>query len=115
MRGRSTSTAGSGSTVSSASRQRRARASTFQAGSRSPSGRFTSGLVLYAFGITELLAILLALHLGSVFAFFVLMPHSKMAHRVYHLAALVRGAQVRLPRFNVPDPLDLADRGPCSS
>ena len=35
---------------------------------------------------------LLALHLGSVLAFFLLTPYSKMAHGFYRLAALVREA-----------------------
>lgn len=48
----------------------------------------TSGLVLYALGSTALMPSLLALHLGSVLAFFLLMPFSKMAHGFYRLAAL---------------------------
>ena len=38
---------------------------------------------------------LLALHLGSVFAFFLLTPYSKMAHGFYRLAALVKEAQLQ--------------------
>ena len=52
----------------------------------------TSGLVLYALGSTGLMPALLALHLGSVLAFFLLTPYSKMAHGFYRLAALVREA-----------------------
>mgnify|MGYP002700314259 CR=1 FL=1 len=52
-----------------------------------------SGLALYALGQTELMPILLALHLGAVLAFFLLMPFSKMAHGFYRLAALVRDSQ----------------------
>ena len=51
-----------------------------------------SGLVLYALGSTALMPALLALHLGSVLAFFLLTPYSKMAHGFYRLAALVREA-----------------------
>jgi citrate/tricarballylate utilization protein len=48
----------------------------------------TSGLVLYAFGTSSWLSELLALHLGTVLAFFVLMPYTKMVHGFYRLAAL---------------------------
>ena len=36
---------------------------------------------------------ILALHLGAVLGFFLLMPYSKMAHGFYRLAALIRDAQ----------------------
>ncbi|GAB5449325.1 tricarballylate utilization 4Fe-4S protein TcuB [Gymnodinialimonas sp.] len=52
-----------------------------------------SGLVLYALGQTTLMPALLALHLGAVLAFFLLMPYTKMAHGFYRMAALVRDAQ----------------------
>ncbi|MGB0505043.1 MAG: tricarballylate utilization 4Fe-4S protein TcuB [Pikeienuella sp.] len=52
-----------------------------------------SGLALYALGGTALMSVLLALHLGSVLSFFLLMPFSKMAHSFYRMAALVRDAQ----------------------
>jgi len=52
-----------------------------------------SGLVLYGLGGTTLMPVLLALHLGSVLAFFLLTPYTKMAHGFYRLAALVRDAQ----------------------
>jgi citrate/tricarballylate utilization protein len=52
-----------------------------------------SGLVLYAGGQSVLMPTLLALHLGAVMAFFVLMPFTKMVHGFYRLAALVRDAQ----------------------
>lgn len=48
-----------------------------------------SGLLLYALGGTPAMPPLLALHLGSVLAFFLLTPFSKMAHGVYRLAALI--------------------------
>ncbi len=53
----------------------------------------TSGLALYVFGNTPLLASLLAIHLGSVFCFFLLMPYSKMVHGFYRLASLIRDEQ----------------------
>ena len=52
-----------------------------------------SGLLLYALGSTGLMPLMLAVHLGSVLAFFLLIPFSKMAHGFYRLAALVRDAQ----------------------
>ncbi|MEZ5751767.1 MAG: tricarballylate utilization 4Fe-4S protein TcuB [Paracoccaceae bacterium] len=52
-----------------------------------------TGLALYALGQTPLMPTLLALHLGSVLAFFLLTPYSKMAHGFYRMAALVRDAQ----------------------
>lgn len=53
-----------------------------------------SGLALYGFGSlgTGVLTALLGLHLGSVLAFFLLLPFSKMVHGFYRLAALVRDA-----------------------
>lgn len=51
-----------------------------------------SGLALYWLGSTAAMPALLALHLGSVLAFFVLSPFSKMAHGVYRMAALVAEA-----------------------
>nr|WP_171229214.1 tricarballylate utilization 4Fe-4S protein TcuB [Ruegeria sp. HKCCA4008] len=52
-----------------------------------------SGLVLYAFGLSAVMPALLAVHLGSVLAFFLLTPYTKMAHGFYRVAALVRDAQ----------------------
>ena len=54
-----------------------------------------SGLALWAATGTALVAPLLALHLGSVFAFFLLMPYSKMVHGFFRFAALVRDAQLK--------------------
>lgn len=51
-----------------------------------------SGLALYGFGETAWLPGLLALHLGAVLAFFLLMPYSKMVHGFFRLAALARDA-----------------------
>lgn len=52
-----------------------------------------SGLILYALGSTAVMPTILALHLGAVLSFFLLMPYTKMAHGFYRLAALVRDAQ----------------------
>jgi len=53
----------------------------------------TTGLVLYALAESDWLPELLAIHLGSVLAFFLLTPYSKMMHGFYRLAALLRDAQ----------------------
>lgn len=54
----------------------------------------TSGLALYLLGgVTSLSGELLAVHLGLVMTFFLLMPYSKMAHGFFRLAALIRDAQ----------------------
>lgn len=50
----------------------------------------TSGLVLYVWGGSGYLDALLSIHLGSVFAFFLLTPYSKMAHGFYRLTALIK-------------------------
>ncbi|HSF64019.1 MAG TPA: tricarballylate utilization 4Fe-4S protein TcuB [Paracoccaceae bacterium] len=52
-----------------------------------------TGLILYAATGTALVQPLLALHLGVVLAFFLLIPYSKMAHGFYRMAALLREAQ----------------------
>jgi citrate/tricarballylate utilization protein len=52
-----------------------------------------SGLVLYTLSSTALMPALLAIHLGSVLTFFLLVPYTKMAHGFYRLAALIRDAQ----------------------
>ncbi len=57
-----------------------------------------SGLVLYAATGTAGVPILLAVHLGSVLAFFLLMPFSKMVHGFYRFAALAAEAQRAEPR-----------------
>ena len=57
-----------------------------------------SGLALYWLGDTAWLRALLALHLGAVLAFFLLMPYSKMVHGFYRLAALARDAADRRGR-----------------
>lgn len=52
----------------------------------------TSGLALYALRDSTYVSLLLSFHLGSVFAFFIVTPYSKMAHGFYRLAALARDA-----------------------
>jgi citrate/tricarballylate utilization protein len=52
-----------------------------------------SGLALYYLRDTAAMEALLAVHLGAVLAFFLLMPYSKMAHGFYRLAALIRDEQ----------------------
>ena len=54
-----------------------------------------SGLALYAATGTGAVKILLAFHLGSVLAFFLLIPFTKMAHAPFRLAALLRDASAR--------------------
>lgn len=55
----------------------------------------STGLALYALAESPWLPALLALHLGTVLAFFLLMPFSKMVHGFYRLAALIRNEQVK--------------------
>lgn len=53
-----------------------------------------SGLALYALRGGPFLTELLALHLGAVLAFFLLMPFSKMAHGLYRIVALTKDVQI---------------------
>lgn len=48
-----------------------------------------TGLALYAATGTGAVPLLLAIHLGFVLAFFLLLPYSKMVHGFYRLAALI--------------------------
>jgi citrate/tricarballylate utilization protein len=56
-----------------------------------------TGLLLYWMGDSTWLPELLAIHLGAVFAFFLLMPYSKMLHGFYRLAALLHEEQKKNP------------------
>ncbi len=51
-----------------------------------------SGLALYWFGESGWLTELLVFHLGTVLAFIVLTPYTKMVHGFYRLAALIKNA-----------------------
>jgi citrate/tricarballylate utilization protein len=52
-----------------------------------------TGLLLLAIRHTGAMGIMLALHLGLVFAFFLAMPYSKMVHGIYRGIALLRHAK----------------------
>ena len=60
-----------------------------------------SGLVLYVLGSTALMPALMAIHLGSVLAFFLLTPFTKLAHGFYRLTALIRDAQRKRPADSI--------------
>ncbi|CAH2601243.1 Citrate utilization protein B [Rhodovastum atsumiense] len=74
-----------------------------------------SGMALVVLRHTALLGPLLALHLGVVFALFVMLPYGKFVHGIYRFVALIRYAQERTPiRQNVPA-LSRPDRPPSVS
>jgi citrate/tricarballylate utilization protein len=54
-----------------------------------------TGLVLLAVRATGAMGLALAIHLGFVLAFFLVLPYSKMVHGVYRSAALLRRAMER--------------------
>jgi citrate/tricarballylate utilization protein len=54
-----------------------------------------SGIALLVFRSTSAMGVLLALHLGIVFALFLTMPYGRFVHGIYRLAALVRFAAER--------------------
>jgi len=54
-----------------------------------------TGLALLALRETPAMGVLLALHLGVVFAFFVTMPYGKFVHGIHRFAALLRAARER--------------------
>jgi citrate/tricarballylate utilization protein len=51
-----------------------------------------TGLALHGLRATPAMGMMLALHLGVVFGFFVAMPYGKFVHGIYRLAALTRFA-----------------------
>lgn len=51
-----------------------------------------TGLLLLALRDTSAMGVLLAVHLGVIFAFFALLPYSTFVHGLYRSAALVRNA-----------------------
>lgn len=52
----------------------------------------STGLLLTVLRSTPAMGLLLAIHLGVVFAFFVMMPYGKFVHGIYRFAALMRHA-----------------------
>ena len=52
----------------------------------------TTGLALLALRETSLMGLMLAIHLGVVYAFFLVMPYSKFVHGLYRFAALLQDA-----------------------
>lgn len=54
-----------------------------------------TGLALLLFRATGAMGVLLAIHLGVVFALFLTMPYGKFVHGIYRFAALVRYARER--------------------
>ena len=48
-----------------------------------------TGLVLLAVRETSFMGLTLAIHLGAVYAFFLIMPYSKFVHGLYRFAALL--------------------------
>jgi citrate/tricarballylate utilization protein len=55
-------------------------------------GVSATGLALYSATGSALVSVLLPLHLGLVFVFFILTPYSKMAHGFYRMASLIQEA-----------------------
>ncbi len=52
-----------------------------------------TGLLLLVLRATPAMPLLLALHLGVVFALFITMPYGKFVHGLYRFAALLRYAK----------------------
>lgn len=61
-----------------------------------------TGLALLVFRATPAMGLLLAIHLGVVFALFLTLPYSKFVHGIYRYLALVRYARERFHHFGEP-------------
>lgn len=61
-----------------------------------------TGLLLLMLRATPAMGMLLALHLGVVFAFFLTMPYGRFVHGLYRFAALVRYAKERRQMAEAP-------------
>jgi citrate/tricarballylate utilization protein len=61
-----------------------------------------TGLLLLVLRATPAMGLLLALHLGVVFAFFLTMPYGRFVHGLYRFAALVRYAKERRQMAEAP-------------
>jgi citrate/tricarballylate utilization protein len=61
-----------------------------------------SGLLLLVFRETGAISSLLAIHLGVVLSFFLLLPFGKFVHGFYRAAALLRAAMERGPLSWLP-------------
>jgi citrate/tricarballylate utilization protein len=61
-----------------------------------------TGLLLLVLRATPAMGMLLALHLGVVFAFFLTMPYGRFVHGLYRFAALVRYAKERRQMAEAP-------------
>jgi hypothetical protein len=54
-----------------------------------------TGILLLALRDTAMMGLLLAVHLGFVMAFFVMMPYGKFMHGIYRYLALARHERAR--------------------
>ena len=57
-----------------------------------------TGLILLAVRETSFMGLALAIHLGLVYGFFLILPFSKFVHGIYRFAALLADANERMPK-----------------